>query len=74
MTVELKTAENWQALVNDGDWDTTVRWRTEGEALVATLKWQIPLHLKAGEYRLIHLGLDPQGLEFNGVSRSILVK
>ena len=74
MTVERKTAENWQALVNDGDWDTTVRWRTEGEALVATLKWQIPLNLKAGEYRLVHLGLDPLGIEFNGVSRIILVK
>ena len=74
MSVEHSTAGSWQALVNDGDWDTTVRWRAEGKALVATLKWQIPLNIDAGEYRLIHLGLDPQGLKFSGASRSIQVK
>jgi neutral ceramidase len=74
MSVEHNTTGSWQALVNDGDWDTTVRWRAEGKALVATLKWKIPLNIDAGEYRLIHLGLDPQGLKFSGASRSIQVK
>ena len=60
--------------MRDADWDTTVRWRAEGEAFVATLKWQIPANIDAGEYRLIHLGLDPQGLKFSGASRSIQVK
>ena len=74
MSVERKTQEGWQALIDDGDWDTTVRWRTEGEAFVATLTWQIPLNIEAGEYRLKHFGFNPQGQAFSGASHSIQVK
>ena len=74
LRVEQKTSAGWQTLVTDGDWNTTVRWRSKGESLVATLTWQIPTNIAAGEYRFMHLGLDPKGIEFSGISGAILVK
>ena len=69
-----KTKEGWKTIATDGDWNTTVRWRFEGDSMVATLSWHIPTDIDAGEYRVIHLGYDPEGIEFRGVSRPINIK
>ena len=74
LQVEHKTKEGWKTIATDGDWNTTVRWRPEGDSMVATLSWQIPTNIDAGEYRLMHLGYDPQGIEYQGTSRRINIK
>jgi neutral ceramidase len=74
LQVEYKTKEGWKTIATDGDWNTTVRWRAEGDSMVATLRWLTPKNIDAGEYRLMHLGYDPQGIEFQGISRLINIK
>ncbi len=74
LRVERKTSTGWQTVAIDGDWHTTVRWRSQGQSLVATLTWQIPTDIAAGEYRFMHLGIDPQGVGFSGVSSGIQVR
>ena len=74
LRVEHKTQEGWKTIATDGDWNTTVRWRSEDDFMVATLKWVIPMNIDAGEYRIIHLGYDPQDIEFKGISSLIKVQ
>ena len=73
MQVESKTSTGWQTIATDSDWQTTVRWREEGGSFVAKLSWKTPTNMQAGEYRITHLGHDPQGDVFSGVSRKIQI-
>ena len=74
LQVEHKTKDGWKTIATDGDWNTTVRWRSEDDSMVATLSWHIPTDIKAGEYRVMHFGHDPKGIEFLGISRLINIK
>jgi neutral ceramidase len=74
LQVEGKTSVGWESVATDSDWNTTVKWRKQGQSFVATLSWQIPGIIKAGEYRLTHLGHDQQGNPFSGVSQNIQIK
>jgi neutral ceramidase len=73
LLVEYQAATGWQPAANDGDWNTRVHWRVEDNALLASLSWQIPADSKAGEYRLTHIGQDPNGARFQGVSQPVRV-
>ena len=68
MQVEHKTTAGWQAVADDGDWSTRVRWRTEGSTPVAQLSWDIPADTPAGDYRITHLGYDSSGERYRGES------
>ena len=74
LLVEYQTPTGWQAVANDGDWNTRVHWRVEDDALVAQLSWQVPASSDAGEYRLTHFGYDNSGAAFSGSSEPFLVK
>ena len=74
LQVEHKTKNGWKTIATDGDWNTTVRWRSEDDSMVATLSWHIPTDIKAGTYRVMHFGYDPKGIEFLGISRLINIK
>ena len=74
LQVEYKTKEGWKTIATDGDWNTTVRWRSEDDSMVATLSWHIPTDIKAVTYRVMHFGYDPKGIEFLGISRLINLK
>jgi neutral ceramidase len=73
MLVERHTASGWQQVASDGDWNTRVRWRAENDGLVAQLSWQIPAAAKTGQYRLVHLGRDPLGTAYRGVSEDVRI-
>jgi neutral ceramidase len=68
MLVERKATAGWQSVVDDSDWSTRVRWRTEGSIPVAQLSWDIPAGTPAGEYRITHLGYDSAGERYRGES------
>jgi neutral ceramidase len=70
LLVEYQTPSGWQTVADDSDWNTQVRWRSEDDALIAQLSWQIPANSPAGNYRFTHLGQDPTGKEFRGVSQA----
>lgn len=74
LLVEHKTAAGWQAVADDGDWSTRVRWRIEDDAYIAQLSWEIPLNASTGQYRLKHFGFDNTGAAFSGVSESIRIE
>ena len=73
LQVQRKTAAGWQTIATDDNWNTTVRWRTEGESFVAVLSWTTSVDIEPGNYRLKHLGHDPHGVLFSGVSREITI-
>lgn len=60
-------------VANDGDWNTRVRWRSEDDAYVAELSWEVPLDATAGDYRISHIGYDKGGKSFSGVSDVIRI-
>ena len=74
MLVERKTLAGWQTIATDGDWNTTVRWRTEHESIIAKLSWETPVKIEAGQYRVTHLGHDQYGAVFRGIPREIQIK
>ena len=74
MLVERKVAGDWQTIASDSDWNTTVRWRADKKSLVAELSWTLPEGVTAGEYRISHLGYDPAGNQFRGISDPIKIK
>ena len=74
MLVERKVAGDWQTIASDSDWNTTVRWRADKKSLVAELSWTLPEGVAAGEYRISHLGYDPAGNQFRGISDPIKIK
>lgn len=74
MLVERKVAGDWQTIASDSDWNTTVRWRAYKKSLVAELSWTLPEGVTAGEYRISHLGYDPAGNQFRGISDPIKIK
>lgn len=73
LLLERKTATGWKAAANDGDWNTRVRWRPEGDAYIAELSWEVPGDATSGEYRLTHLGFDNDGKPFSGLSDIIRI-
>ena len=73
LLVERKTATGWEVVANDGDWNTRVRWRSEDDAYVAELSWEVPLDATAGDYRISHIGYDKGGKSFSGVSDVIRI-
>jgi neutral ceramidase len=73
LLLEYRDATGWQSVADDGNWNTRVRWRSEGDAFVAQLSWRIPADSSVGEYRLTHFGQDSTGAEFVGVSQAIRV-
>lgn len=70
LLLERKMPSGWQAVSDDGDWSTRVRWRRDGDAYIAQLSWEAPSNAPAGEYRLTHMGYDNQGAAFRGVSNT----
>lgn len=74
MLVERKVAGDWQTIASESDWNTTVRWRADKKSLVAELSWTLPEGVTAGEYRISHLGYDPAGNQFRGISDPIKIK
>ena len=74
MLVERKVAGDWQTIASDSDWNTTVRWRADKKSLVAELSWTLPEGVAAGEYRISHLGYDPAGNQFRGISDPIKIE
>lgn len=73
LLIERKTAKGWQAIADDGDWSTRIRWRIEGGPYVAQISWEIPSDTPGGEYRLTHYGYDGVNGGFSGVSEVIHV-
>jgi neutral ceramidase len=74
LRVEQATLAGWKTVATDSGWNTTVRWRREEDAMIATLTWHIPKNIDAGKYRFLHLGYDSQGVEFQGYSRRFEIK
>jgi neutral ceramidase len=74
LLVEHKTAGGWQAVADDGDWSTRVRWRIENDVYIAQLSWAIPDTASAGDYRLRHFGFDNSGAAFSGESEMIHIE
>jgi neutral ceramidase len=70
LVVERRTPAGWQAVADDGDWSTRVRWRLEDDSYIAQLSWEVPGDTPVGEYRLRHSGYDNDGVEFSGISAS----
>lgn len=73
MTVEQRSGSGWIAVADDGDWSTRVRWEEEGGAYVATLSWELPEGLGAGQYRLSHTGSASSNEHFIGVTEPFVV-
>jgi neutral ceramidase len=73
LLIEQKTAKGWQAIADDSDWSTRIRWRIEGGAYVAQISWEIPADTPTGEYRLTHSGYDGADGNFSGVSELIYI-
>ena len=73
LLIERKTAQGWQAIADDGDWSTRVRWRMEDGAYVAQISWEIPVDTPAGEYRLTHSGHDGADGNFSGISERVYI-
>lgn len=74
LTVERKTADGWQAIADDNDWHTRVRWRMENGGTTARVEWDIPADTHAGEYRVRHTGFKADGEPFAGVSQVLRVE
>lgn len=67
------TAAGWQAIADDGDWGTRVRWRLEDGSYIAQLSWEVPPDTSTGDYRLTHFGYDTAGKAFSGLSQVIRI-
>ena len=74
LLVEHRTAAGWQAVADDGDWSTRVRWRLEDDTYIAQLSWEVPPDASTGDYRLTHFGYDTAGKAFNGISEVIRIE
>jgi len=74
LKIERATQAGWKTVATDSDWNTTVRWRSAEDKMIATLTWHIPKNIDAGKYRLMHVGYGPQGVKFQGYSRHIKIK
>lgn len=55
--IEHLTPQGWRLLYGDMDWSTTIRWRTENDAMIARVSWTIPQETPAGTYRIKHQGV-----------------
>lgn len=73
LSIEHKTTAGWQAVADDGDWSTRIRWRLEKGAYAAQISWEIPADTPTGEYRLTHSGYSDADGKFSGVSQQIYV-
>ena len=88
-SIERSSAEKWQPVARDGDWEVKCRWTrltTDGdkgdEPLAAhrfTVEWDVPSDIEPGTYRITHYGCyraetDGQLHEFETRSRSFEVE
>ena len=49
--------EQWVRVADDGDWSTTLRWRRQGRyGSHVTIRWEIPVEVRPGQYRIVHHG------------------
>ncbi|MFK7978316.1 MAG: neutral/alkaline non-lysosomal ceramidase N-terminal domain-containing protein [Halioglobus sp.] len=72
--VEKEGGKQWQLVADDSDWSTTVRWRDEGNHQAVALKWEIDSTNGAGQYRLVHEGLDLEGRPFLSATKEFEIK
>lgn len=57
LTVERKVGSTWQRVADDGDWETTFRWKRDGiSASRITVTWDVPRGTPAGSYRIRYFG------------------
>jgi len=83
--IERQTADGWQAVARDGDWDVKIRWKQPSEnksrtaPFVCTVEWDVPADVQPGTYRVVHTGVfksgaDGQVEEFTATSRPFEIK
>jgi len=54
--IERQVNDRWQPVLSDGAWSTIIRWKEQGESLVAQVSWTVPETMSSGSYRITHLG------------------
>jgi hypothetical protein len=57
LAVERDDGDRWTRVADDGDWATTVEWRSDGTRWAAVLTWRIPDDT-AGTFRLTYSGAE----------------
>lgn len=73
LRVEHQLSGGWQTVFDDSDWSTRIRWQFEPYA-IAQVEWQTADDTPAGDYRIVHRGIDTQGRVFEGVSPVVHVQ
>jgi len=51
-----------------------VRWRSEDDAHIAELSWEVPIDASVGDYRITHFGYDNASGAFSGVSEIVRIE
>lgn len=74
MTLEQQTGSTWQAIADDSDWSTRVRWQQKGDVMVARVSWVPPASSVGGTFRVVHSGLNEKGRAFSGTSGAFTVR
>lgn len=74
LLVERNTPQGWVTIATDANWITRVRWTLQDDAYQAAVSWEVPMDSNAGQYRLVHAGVDTNNRSFRGNSDTFRVR
>ena len=79
LNVNMQTANGWESILVDGDWDTKYKWKKHDlEQSLVTIEWTIGPDTQPGTYQITHQGyykdlLTGRVKPYSGTSSSFTV-